>query len=126
MTDSLVLIADIISESGLSNVNDVVCKVRFVKYSVRGFSAYIVAVIAIQRFVMVKMPFKGKKYDKTKCGIYHLISAFIFAFGSSAFAVPTMGVFDGRCRIYPGSSIIFTYSYLSLIFSLFKCWSWNP
>ena len=65
---------------------------------------------------MVKMPFKGKEYDKTKCGIYHLISVFIFAFGSNAFAVPSLGVFDGVCQIYPEFSIVFTYSYLVLNF----------
>ena len=65
---------------------------------------------------MVKMPFKGKQYDKTKCGLYHLISAFIFAFGSNAFAVPSLGVFDGWCQIYPEFSIVFTYSYLLLNF----------
>ena len=112
VTDSLVLIAYIILESDLSNVNDVVCKVHYVKYSLSSFSVYIVAVIAIQRFVMVKMPFKGKQYDKTKCGIYHLISAFIFAFGSNAFVVPTFGVFHGLCQINPEFSILFTYSYL--------------
>ena len=114
VAESLVLIADIILDSELADIYDAVCKIHYAKYSLSSFSAYIIAVITIQRFVMVKIPFKGTEYDKTKYGVCHLVSAFIFAFASNAFAVPSLGVFDGWCTVNPEYSISFTYSYLVL------------
>ena len=61
VTGSLVLIADIISGSELSNVIDVVFKVQYVKYSLSSFSAYIVAVIANTALCDCKNAFQRQK-----------------------------------------------------------------
>ena len=113
VTDSLVLISGTITYGDLSR-NNIICKANYATYALKNFSSYIVAVIAIQRFVMVNMPFKGKEYDKTKYGIYHLFSAFIFAFSSNVYAVVSLDIIDGRCNIKPDNRVLFTYSYLIL------------
>ena len=114
VTDSLVLITGVITDPKFVDKNSILCKLNYVKYGLQSFSAYIVAVIAIQRYVMIKMPFKGPEYDKSKYGIYHLASAFVFAFAANAVAVPSLGLVDGICSIKPDYSVLFTYSYLVL------------
>ena len=114
VTDSLVLITGVITDPKFVDKNSILCKLNYVKYGLQSFSAYIVAVIAIQRYVMIKMPFKGPEYDKSKYGIYHLASALVFAFAANAVAVPSLGLVDGICSIKPDYSVLFTYSYLVL------------
>ena len=114
ITDSLVLIIQTGTVFGIFNKHEIACKSYYLRYVLRSFSAYIFAVISIQRLVMIRIPFKSSEYDKTKYGIVHLISAFIFAAASNAFAIPSLGVINGQCSIKPDYSDVHTYSYLIL------------
>ena len=55
---------------------------------------------------MTNWPFKGQEYDKSKNGIYHLASAFVFAFAANAVAVPSLGLVDGICSIKLDYSVL--------------------
>ena len=63
---------------------------------------------------MVKIPFKAAEYDQTKYGILHLVSAFLFAFASNAFAIPQMAMTSGTCSIKSDYQFTFILSYLIL------------
>ena len=114
VTDSLVLLFQTGTVLDIFSKHEITCKFSYVRYVLRSFSSYIFAVISIQRFVMVRVPFRSSEYDQTKNGIYHLVSAFIIAAASNLFAIPSIGIISGHCAIKPDYSDIFTYSYLTL------------
>ena len=117
ITDNLVLLIFVLKSH--THTNSASCiSINYCRRVFQSFSAYIVVIISIQRFIMVKFPFQASKHDSTAHGVFHLVTAFIFAVTSSLYQalvtqIKTSGPWKGCCRTTVRVDV-FIYAHLSL------------
>ena len=117
ISDSLVLLIVLLKSHTHTN-NGSCISINYCRRVFQSFSAYIVVIISIQRFIMVKFPFQASKHDSTAHGVFHLVTAFIFAVVSSLYQalvtqIKTSGPWKGCCRTTVRVDV-FIYAHLSL------------
>ena len=118
IADSLVLIFFILSKE-VQHINNASCVlVNYCNRLFRSFSGYLVVMISIQRFTMVKYPFKASHYDRTLYGVLLITASFLFAAVSSLYQAlisetQKTGKWKGCCRTNVNVDV-FIYLHLSL------------
>ena len=118
IADSLVLIFFILSKD-VQHINNASCVlVNYCNRLFRSFSGYLVVMISIQRFTMVKYPFKASHYDRTLYGVLLILASFLFAAVSSLYQAlisetQKTGKWKGCCRTNINVDV-FIYFHLSL------------
>ena len=119
--DSLVLICELLSRGGAADVNDWACSsVTYIRYVMKSFSAYIVVIISIDRFVMVIFPYQAIRYGRLKIALIHIGTAFLFAVVSNIYATFTQAIHKKYkiCHAKVEYADLYAYSYFSLHFLL--------